>query len=162
MGSKPKKKNGSKSSRPQGSCETPIKLSLNLFRGIGEKILVEAKVDRDDEDWDQKVNELAVQLMGKCELLVKHYKGMDKLIGEGKASISWSVTVDRTVIPPSVEVKGSFGEKTKMKFKSDIPDPNAQDLPGLSREEVEAQQQQQQDPGDGSGDGDPGDGQGKE
>ena len=109
--------------------------SLDLYRRIATGILIAADVKQNDE-FEWKANELATQLLLKVSLITKHYKAMDRLADSKKLAVSWSVVIDRSITPSIVEVKGSFGEKHKMKAKSDTPDPNAKDLPGLSREEL--------------------------
>ncbi len=155
MASKSKKKTSSKPNpKPQGdtgNLDIVDISSLAFFRGIAQSVLMAAGYDPDkSKEFDWKVGELATQLMLKVTLIAKHYKAMDRLADSQKLSVSWSVVIDRTVTPSVVEVKGSFGEKHKMKAKSDAPDPNAMELPGLSREEIRGETHSDEESPEGS------------
>jgi hypothetical protein len=99
------------------------------------------------DEWE--LMEVATILHGGFVLLRDNYKQINTIANkQGGIGMSIGVKTDREVSPPTIAVNLGCNESHKWKFKSDCPDPNAKDLPGLSREELQAKQPSEPDPGE--------------
>lgn len=139
----PKTGSGTRTELPE--CNSP-----QFWKGPA-RLIVGEKAD----DWETM--EIATILQGVFTDIRDHYPKINKIAKQQKGiALSFSVKTDHEVQPPTIVVNGTYAEKHNMKFKSDCPDPNAMDLPGLSRAEVEAQQPAKEgdEKSEGAGEGD--------
>jgi len=101
---------------------------------------IERALDPEQSD-EWIITERATQNMLMNLERAKHVDEIERIAKKsGGVNISWTVKSNSQLTPVSVDISGSFSEKHKMKAQSDLPDPNAQFLPGMdpteSKEEV--------------------------
>jgi hypothetical protein len=126
-----KKKNNNSGTKRQSSTNGKIDIqSTQFWREVAEHILP-------DEEEKSKIMELATALQLLANDVSKDWKKIDRVArAQDGLSLGVSIKIDRSITPSVIEVNGNYSERHSFKSKSDCPDPNAPDLPGLSREEM--------------------------
>lgn len=120
-------KRGANKARNQASPAINLE-SMNYWRELAKTICPNI-------DDDYELGEVAVALQQFCKIWNVEQKTISKICNKNedtKISVGFGVVIDRRTTPSEVAVKVSYAEKHALSFKCQVPDPNQDELPGIT------------------------------
>jgi hypothetical protein len=122
---KPKSKPKTKSTPPAQNPPSPVLniKSMPFWREVAQAIGL------DDPD---QISELATAFRLLTQKMSDEWpdiaRSAEKL---GGLDLSFTIKTKRDSQPQTVKISGGYGKRSRFKAESDVPDPNAVDLPGI-------------------------------
>lgn len=89
---------------------------------------------------DFEIGEIAIALQQICKGFTTEWESVSKICNKNedtKVGIAIAITVDRRTQPSDVTVKFGYAEKHSVTYKSQVPDPNQDELPGMKEPDAE-------------------------
>lgn len=89
---------------------------------------------------DFELGEVAIALQQICKGFSTEFEFVSKICNKNedtKIGVGITVTIDRRTTPSEVSVKFGYAEKHAITFKSQVPDPNQDELPGIAEKRDE-------------------------